>query len=132
MAKGVNKVMLIGNIGSDIDVRQTTTGVPVVNVSLATSDSWKDKTTGKINDKTEWHRIVFYNKLAEIAAQYLTKGMQIYVEGSIRTSKWQDKQGVDRYKTEIVAMNMQMLGGKKDNDESSSQSNLPFNDGIPF
>lgn len=110
MARGVNKVILVGNIGGDPDVRYTTTGNAVTNITLATSETWKDKQTGQNQERTEWHRVIFFNKLAEIAGEYLKKGSQVYVEGSLRTRKWQDQSGQDRYTTEIVADTMQMLG----------------------
>ena len=112
MARGINKVILIGNLGNDPDVRYTASGAAVSNISLATTESWKDKETGEQQDKTEWHRIVFFGRLAEIVAEYLKKGSQIYVEGRLQTRKWQDKEGNDRYTTEIVANEMQMLGGR--------------------
>lgn len=112
MARGVNKVILVGNLGKDPEQRSTQSGMAVVNVTIATSDSWRDKATGEQQERTEWHNVVFFNKLGEIAAQYLRKGSQVYVEGSLRTRKWQDKNGQDRYTTEIIAENMQMLGGK--------------------
>lgn len=112
MARGVNKVILIGNLGKDPEVKYFPSGGAVCNVTLATSESWKDKQTGEQKEKTEWHNVVFNNKLAEIAGEYLKKGAQVYVEGRLRTRKWQDKNGQDRYTTEISADNMQMLGGK--------------------
>jgi single-strand DNA-binding protein len=112
MARGVNKVILIGNLGKDPETRYLPSGGAVANVTLATSESWKDKTSGEAKERTEWHNIVFYSKLAEIVGQYLKKGSQVYVEGSIRTRKWQDKEGHDRYTTEIIANEMQMLGGR--------------------
>lgn len=113
MARGVNKVILIGNLGRDPEVRYTPSGLAVANVALATSESWKDKTSGEMQERTEWHRVVFYQRLAEIAGEYLRKGSKIFVEGKIRTSKWQDKTtGQDRYTTEIVAESMQMLDSK--------------------
>lgn len=112
MARGVNKVILLGNLGKDPETRYLPSGGAVCNVTIATSESWKDKQSGETKEKTEWHTVVFFNKLAEIAGQYLRKGAQVYVEGSLRTRKWQDKNGQDRYTTEIVAENMQMLGGK--------------------
>lgn len=111
MARGVNKVILIGNLGQDPEVRYMPSGGAVANVRLATSESWKDKTSGEQQERTEWHTVVFFNKLAEIVGEYLKKGSQVYVEGSLRTRKWQ-KDGVDRYSTEIVASEMQMLGGR--------------------
>ncbi len=112
MARGINKVILIGNLGNDPDVRYTASGAAVANVSIATSESWKDKTTGEQQDRTEWHRVVFFGRLAEIVSEYLKKGSQVYVEGRLQTRKWQDKEGNDRYTTEIVANEMQMLGGR--------------------
>jgi single-strand DNA-binding protein len=112
MARGVNKVILVGNLGADPDVRATSGGTTVANVSLATTDSWRDKSSGEQQERTEWHRVVFFNRLAEIVQQYLQKGSQIYVEGRLQTRKWQDKDGNDRYTTEIVANEMQMLGGR--------------------
>ncbi|OBS10004.1 single-stranded DNA-binding protein [Acidihalobacter prosperus] len=112
MARGVNKVILIGNLGGDPEVRYMPSGGAVTNVTLATSESWKDKNSGDRQERTEWHRVVFFNKLAEIAGEYLRKGSQVYVEGSLRTRKWQGQDGQDRYTTEIVASEMQMLGGR--------------------
>lgn len=141
MAKGVNKVILIGNLGADPEVRYMPSGGSVANVALATSDQWKDKNTGDRQERTEWHRVVFFNKLAEIVGQYLSKGAQIYVEGSLRTRKWQDKNGNDRYTTEIVCSEMQMLGGNKGGQNQTPQDDLPdnvpnnvpdFDDDIPF
>ena len=113
MARGLNKVMLIGHLGKDPEVRYMPSGGAVANVTLATNESWKDKQTGETQERTEWHTVVFFGKLAEIAGEYLRKGRQVYVEGSLRTRKWQDKNGVDRYTTEIVASDMQMLGGRE-------------------
>jgi single-strand DNA-binding protein len=112
MARGVNKVILVGNLGRDPEVRYSPNGQAVANVTIATSDSWKDKTSGEKQERTEWHRIVFFGRLAEIAGEYLKKGAQIYVEGRLQTRKWQDKDGHDRYTTEIVANEMQMLGSR--------------------
>ncbi|MCP8688545.1 single-stranded DNA-binding protein [Marinobacterium sedimentorum] len=112
MARGVNKVILVGNLGGDPEVRYMPSGNAVTNVTLATSESWKDKNTGQMQERTEWHRVVFFNKLAEIAGEYLRKGSQVYVEGALRTRKWQDQSGQDKYTTEIVASEMQMLGGR--------------------
>lgn len=112
MARGVNKVILIGNLGNDPDTRYTAGGAAVANVSLATTDSWRDKESGEQQDRTEWHRVVFFGRLAEIVSEYLHKGSQIYIEGRLQTRKWQDKEGNDRYTTEIVANEMQMLGGR--------------------
>ena len=115
MARGVNKVILVGNLGQDPETRYMPSGGAVTNVSIATSESWKDKQTGQPQERTEWHRVVFFNRLAEIAGEYLRKGSQVYLEGSLRTRKWQDQSGQDKYTTEIVASEMQMLGGRGDN-----------------
>ena len=114
MAKGsVNKVILIGNLGKDPEVRYTPTGLAIANLTMATTEAWKDKQTGANTEKTEWHRVVFYQRLAEIAGEYLRKGSKIFIEGRLQTRKWQDKtSGQDRYTTEIVADNMQMLDSK--------------------
>ncbi|NRB70679.1 MAG: single-stranded DNA-binding protein, partial [Xanthomonadales bacterium] len=112
MARGINKVILVGNLGADPETRYTAGGSAVTNVSLATSESWRDKNTGETQERTEWHRVVFFNRLAEIAGEYLRKGRQVYIEGQIRTRKWQDQSGQDRYTTEVVANEMQMLGGR--------------------
>ncbi len=114
MARGVNKVILIGNLGADPETRYGASGAAVCTVRLATSESWKDKQTGEMQDRTEWHRIKFFGKLAEIAGQYLKKGRQVYIEGSIRTNKFTGSDGQEKYMTEIVANNMQMLGGRDD------------------
>ncbi|WP_342219369.1 single-stranded DNA-binding protein [Rickettsiella endosymbiont of Miltochrista miniata] len=124
MAKGINKVILIGNLGADPEMRHMPNGTAVANVNLATSESWKDKNTGELQERTEWHRVVFYQRLAEIVAEYLKKGSKVYVEGRLQTRKWQDKtSGQDRYTTEIIANEMQMLdsrGGGANSDVSSS------------
>lgn len=112
MARGVNKVILIGNLGNDPEVRYTPNGSAVANVSLATSETWRDKQSGDIQEKTEWHRVVFFNRLAEIVGQYLRKGSKIYVEGSLRSRKWVDKNNIERYTTEIVANEMHMLDSR--------------------
>lgn len=112
MSRGINKVILVGNLGADPEIKYLPSGSAVANISIATTDSWKDKNTGAQQDRTEWHRVVFFNRLAEIVGEYLKKGSQVYVEGRLQTRKWQDKQGVDRYSTEIVASEMQMLGGR--------------------
>jgi len=130
MARGVNKVILIGNLGNDPDVRYTANGAAVSNVSLATTDSWKNKESGDLQEKTEWHRIVFFGRLAEIVAEYLKKGSQIYVEGRLQTRKWQDKEGKDRYTTEIVGNEMQMLGSKSSG-ENFSRSKPTKSDDVP-
>jgi single-strand DNA-binding protein len=114
MARGVNKVILIGNLGADPETRFMPSGGAVTNVRLATSESWKDRQSGQMQERTEWHRVVFFNKLREIAGEYLKKGSKVYIEGSIRTRKWQGQDGQDRYTTEIVANEMQMLDGRGD------------------
>jgi len=112
MSRGVNKVILVGNLGNDPEIRYMPSGGAVANLSIATSEAWKDKQSGEQNERTEWHRVVMFNRLAEIAGEYLKKGSKIYIEGSLRTRKWQDKEGKDRYTTEIVAGEMQMLDGR--------------------
>ena len=114
MARGVNKVILIGNLGADPEVRYTTSGGAVANLRLATTDQWRDKQSGENREQTEWHRVVMFGRLGEIAGEYLKKGSKVYVEGAIRTRKWTDKEGQDRYTTEIVANEMQMLDGRGD------------------
>ena len=112
MARGVNKVILVGNLGKDPEVRYMPNGNAVANITLATSESWKDKQTGEQQEKTEWHRVVMFRRLGEIAGEYLKKGSQVYIEGKLQTRKWQDNAGNDRYTTEIVADEMQMLGSR--------------------
>jgi single-strand DNA-binding protein len=112
MARGINKVILVGNLGADPETRYMPSGKAVSNIRIATSESWRDKQTGDQQERTEWHSVVLYDKLGEIAAEYLRKGSQVYIEGSIRTRKWQDKEGKDRFTTEIIARDMQMLGGR--------------------
>lgn len=112
MARGINKVILVGNLGQDPETRYMPNGKAVTNLRIATSESWKDKQTGEQREQTEWHSVVMYDRLAEIAAEYLRKGSQVYLEGKLRTRKWQDKEGRDRYTTEIIANEMQMLGGR--------------------
>ena len=112
MARGVNKVILVGNLGKDPETRYMPSGGAVTNITVATSESWKDKQTGQQQERTEWHRVVFFNRLAEIAAEYLRKGSKVYLEGSLRTRKWQGQDGQDRYTTEIVASEMQMLDSR--------------------
>lgn len=117
----VNKVILIGNLGRDPEVRYTPEGSSITNITIATTDSWKDKNSGEKQERTEWHRVVFFGKLAEIAGQYLKKGRPVYVEGRLQTRKWQDKEtGQDRYATEIVAESMQMLGSRQGGDEGGA------------
>ena len=144
MARGVNKVILVGNLGADPEVKYMPNGNAVANVTVATSESWKDKQSGEQKDTTEWHRVVFFRRLAEIAGEYLKKGSQIYIEGKLQTRKWQDKNGNDRYTTEIIANEMQMLGGRgggsADFGAASSSAAAPapaavvdeFDDDIPF
>ncbi len=112
MARGINKVILIGNLGQDPEVRFTPSGTAVANLNLATSDTWMDRQSGQRQERTEWHRVVLFNKTAEIAQQYLKKGSKVYIEGRLQTRKWQDQNGQDRYSTEIVANDMQMLDGR--------------------
>ena len=123
----VNKVMLLGNLGRDPEVRTFPNGDSVCNFSIATSTSWKDKVSGDKKEKTEWHNIVMYRKLAEIAGEYLKKGSSIFIEGSLQTRKWQTKEGQDRYTTEVVADTMQMLGGKDNRNNTSNSSEDNFN-----
>lgn len=147
MARGINKVILIGNLGKDPETRYMPSGGAVTNITLATSESWKDKSSGEQQERTEWHRVVFFNRLAEIVAEYLKKGSKVYVEGSLRTRKWQGQDGQDRYTTEIIASEMQMLdsrggGGTTGfNQPASAPANNPapaaapdkgFEDDIPF
>jgi len=151
MARGVNKVILVGNAGKDPETRYTPSGTAVTNISIATTEEWKDKNTGEKQSKSEWHNIVFFGRLAEIVAEYVKKGSQIYVEGSLTTEKWTDKSGNDRYTTKIKANEMQLLGGRpensgqssagQNNQQSAPQSQAPafsgadvnaFDDSIPF
>jgi single-strand DNA-binding protein len=145
MARGINKVILVGNLGADPETRYMPSGSAVTNLSVATSESWKDKQTGEQKDRTEWHKVAMFNRLAEIAAEYLRKGSQVYIEGKLRTRKWQDRDGNDRYTTEIIADEMQMLGGRGGgggsapmNQDSGPSSAPPqaapddFDDDIPF
>jgi single-strand DNA-binding protein len=112
MARGVNKVILIGNLGADPETRAMPSGSTVANLRIATSESWRDKQSGEQQERTEWHRVALFGRLAEIAGEYLKKGSQVYIEGSLRTRKWQDKQGNERYSTEIIGNELQMLGGR--------------------
>ncbi len=128
----VNKVILVGNLGKDPETRYTPDGAAITNITLATTDTWKDKATGEKKEATEWHRVAFFGKLAEIAGQYLKKGRPVYIEGRIRTRKWQDKEGQDRYTTEIIADQMQMLGSREgmggpshDDDGGSAPARAP-------
>jgi single-strand DNA-binding protein len=124
MARGVNKVILVGNLGNDPEVKYMPSGNAVANVSLATTESWKDKSSGDRQEKTEWHRVVFFGKLAEIAGEYLKKGSQVYVEGRLQTREW-EKDGVKRYSTEIIASDMQMLGGRGGSGGTGDYDNAP-------
>lgn len=119
MARGVNKVILVGNLGQDPEVRYLDNGNAVANLSVATSESWKDKNTGEHKEQTEWHRIVIYQRLAEIAGEYLRKGSKVYLEGKLKTRKWTDKDGIERYTTEIVANEMQMLDSRQDGQQTA-------------
>ena len=112
MARGINKVIIIGNLGADPETRAMPSGTTVANLRVATSESWRDKQTGEQQERTEWHRVALFGRLAEIAGEYLRKGSQVYIEGSLRTRKWQDKQGNERYSTEIIGSDLQMLGGR--------------------
>lgn len=143
MSKGINRVFLIGNLGKDPEVRYTPDGKPVATVSIATSETWKDKNTGEQQEKTEWHRVVFFRRLAEIVGEYLKKGSKVYIEGKLQTRKWQDSSGQDRYTTEIVANEMQMLDSRAQSGGNAQQyaadtglgdtSGLgDFDDDIPF
>lgn len=125
MARGINKVILIGNLGQDPEVRFTPSGTAVANVSLATSDTWTDKQSGQRQERTEWHRVVMFNKLAEITQQYLKKGSKLYVEGRLQTRKWQDQNGQDKYSTEIVANNMEMLDSRSDSQQQGGYQQQP-------
>lgn len=130
MARGLNKVMIMGNLGADPEVRYLPSGSAVTNIRVATSEVWKDSKTGEKQERTEWHRIVLFNRLAEIAAQYLRKGSKVFIEGSIRTNKWQDQSGADRYTTEIIANNMQLMdskgtGGSAPFDQNDQMGDMP-------
>jgi single-strand DNA-binding protein len=125
MARGINKVIIVGNIGGDPDVRYMPNGNAVTNVTIATSETWKDKQTGQNQERTEWHRVVFFNRLGEIAGEYLRKGSKVYVEGALRTRKWQGQDGTDRYTTEIVASEMQMLDSRGGSNEGGYQQQAP-------
>lgn len=122
----VNKVILVGNLGRDPEVRYSPEGAAICNITIATSSQWKDKATGERREETEWHRVVFYNRLAEIAGEYLRKGRPVYVEGRLKTRKWQGEDGQDRYTTEVVADQMQMLGGR-----DGSATDAPAQEGQP-
>ena len=132
---GVNKVILLGRLGQDPDVKTTSAGASIANISIATSESWKDKNTGEKKERTEWHRVVFFGKLAEIVGRYARKGTQMYVEGQLRTQKWQDKDGADRYTTEVVVQgfggSMQLLGDSGASNSSNSTSGAPNQNNAP-
>jgi single-strand DNA-binding protein len=134
--RGVNKAIIVGTLGKDPEMRYMPSGSAVANLSIATSEQWKDKQSGETQERTEWHRVAIFGKLAEIAGEYLRKGSQVYLEGKLRTRKWQDKEGKDRYSTEIVADTMQMLGGKRSESSGATQdAEAPpkdFDDSIPF
>ena len=125
MSRGVNKVILIGNLGNDPEVRYMPNGGAVANVTVATSEQWKDKQTGEQQDRTEWHRVTFYRRLAEIVGEYLRKGSKVYIEGKLQTRKWQDQSGNDRYTTEIIANEMQMLDSRGSGDSSNFNQQPP-------
>lgn len=125
MARGINKVILIGNLGNDPDTRYTQGGSAITNISLATTNAWKDKDTGETQERTEWHRVVFFGRLAEIASEYLRKGSGVYVEGRLQTRKWQDQNGNDRYTTEVVANEMQMLSNRSGAGDSPGRAAAP-------
>lgn len=130
----VNKVIIIGRLGQDPEIRTFDNGGMIANVSIATSEKWTDKATGQAKEHTEWHKVVFNDRLAQIVAQYLKKGSSVYIEGSLRTRKWTDNNGVERYSTEIRAMSMQMLGGKQDSQSQQSPQHAPLqgDDEMPF
>lgn len=125
MSRGVNRVIIIGNLGNDPEVRYMPTGGAVANITVATSESWTDKQTNEKKEHTEWHKVVFHGRLAEIAGEYLRKGSKVYLEGKLKTRKWQDQQSVERYTTEIIANEMQMLDGKQDGGKQSQQRPAP-------
>ncbi len=142
MARGINKVILVGNLGADPESRTMPSGSAVTNIRVATSESWKDKNTGDQQERTEWHNVAFFGRLAEVAGEYLRKGSQVYVEGKLRTRKWQDRDGNDRWTTEVIANEMQMLGGRPGSGApaqapSAAVADAPpasaeFDDDIPF
>jgi single-strand DNA-binding protein len=145
MSRGVNKVILVGNLGQKPEMRYTATQSAVANLSIATTESWKDKESGEMRDKTEWHRVVFFGNLAEIAEKYLDKGSSVYIEGKIQTRKWQDKEGKDRWTTEVLGNQLTMLGSRNTSEsptQANDSSNTPFpeddsgpgltDDDIPF
>ncbi len=124
-SRGVNKVILIGNLGADPEIRYMPSGDAVATLRIATSETWKDKQTGQTQERTEWHRVVMFGRLAEIAGEYLKKGRQVYIEGQLRTRKWQGQDGQDRYTTEIVAREMQMIGGRGDSGTPGYEAGMP-------
>ena len=129
MSRGVNKVILVGNLGQKPEMRYTATQSAVANLSIATTESWKDKESGEMRDKTEWHRVVYFGKLAEIVEKYLDKGSSVYIEGKLQTRKWQDKSGADRWTTEIVGNELTMLGSRSSNNaQAQTESEAPFSD----
>ena len=145
MARGINKVILIGHLGQDPEVRALPSGSSIANLRIATTESWKDKQSGEFKEQTEWHTVVLFGRTAEVAAEYLKKGSQVFIEGRLRTRKWQDKTGADRYSTEIIADQMQLLGGRPSGDKSAAPASDPsesetgghghreeFDDDIPF
>jgi single-strand DNA-binding protein len=144
VARGINKVILVGNLGADPETRYMPSGSAVTNIRIATSESWKDKNTGDQQERTEWHNVAFFGRLAEVAGEYLRKGSQVYVEGRLRTRKWQDRDGNDRYTTEVIADEMQMLGGRQGSGAPARAESEPragaaappsdsgFDDDIPF
>lgn len=139
MARGINKVIIVGNLGNDPETKYTDGGAAITNVSVATSESWKDKQSGQTTEKTEWHKIVLFNRLAEIAGEYLRKGSKVYIEGKLQTRKWQDQSGQDRYSTEIIATEIQLLDSKEErpqNNQAKSPAaktdHAAFDDDIPF
>lgn len=123
MSRGVNKVIIVGNLGQDPETKYSASGAAITNISVATSEVWKDKQTGQAQEKTEWHRIVLFNRLAEVAGEYLRKGSKVYVEGKLKTRKWKDQSGQDRYTTEIIAEELQMLDSRGDGQGGNQQSN---------
>lgn len=131
--RGINKVILVGNLGADPETRHTANGNAITSIRIATSEAWTDKQTGQKQERTEWHRIKFFGKLAEIAGEYLRKGSSVYVEGSLRTDKYTDKEGVERFSTDVIASEMQMLGGKpQESKPSRSLRGDPDDDRPPF
>lgn len=146
MARGINKVIIVGNLGADPEVRYSPSGAAVTKIRVATTDQWRDKQTGERQERTEWHRVTMFGKLGEIAGEYLKKGRQVYIEGRLQTNKWQDREGIDRFTTEIIARDMEMLGGGAGGGGGSSDSGSQttasqpakesvaeeFDDDIPF